>query len=380
MVRVLPFLMLLAATAASANPKDAPPPLVGTTEVLRIAPTDAFVDDAIASDGKRLVYVVSNGTASAMLHVWNGGDDRAVDISAVALHPVAIALVGERAFVVNDEDNKRTAALVELAERNKKPAGTVVYKIAAADHVTIDKGIAIVHRATATQAGTSHVVELYDIATGRRTGAGRPFELDASGANAKLDFRVNHWAAGMSRAIGIKGGEWNKKEDQRSPDIEATYDLVAGRFVATAPIVDLHEQRKRYEALAAAGGISDFVRPTWDRSELQLWRDGHPKSLALDQPLATYDLASLQVAIEPTGVWLALKVDPVNQDAVARKKADAEYFDVFRVEGDKATRKARFLAAGVRFRFGVHGDKLWLLERPSGSDRGGKTLAVYELK
>ena len=52
--------------------------------------------------------------------------------------------------------------------------------------------------------------------------------------------------------------------------------------------------------------------------------------------------------------WIALKVDPVNPDAVARKKADPEYLDIFRAGPDrKAVRKARVLATGVRHRFGV---------------------------
>jgi hypothetical protein len=84
--------------------------------------------------------------------------------------------------------------------------------------------------------------------------------------------------------------------------------------------------------------------------------------------------------LDGNDAWFALKVDPVNQDAVARQKADVEYLDVFRVDGGRATRKARFLAAGARYRFGTLGDKLWLLERSTGFDRGGKSLAIYDVK
>jgi hypothetical protein len=73
-----------------------------------------------------------------------------------------------------------------------------------------------------------------------------------------------------------------------------------------------------------------------------------------------------------------LKTDPVNPDAVARKKADPEYVDVFQAGPDgKAIRKARVLETGLRVRFGVAGARFWLLERSSGFERGGKTLTLY---
>jgi carotenoid cleavage dioxygenase-like enzyme len=105
------------------------------------------------------------------------------------------------------------------------------------------------------------------------------------------------------------------------------------------------------------------------------------KTVELDQPLASYDPKSLQGVINADGsAWVSFKVDPVNADAVARKKADPEYLDVFKVGADgKAVRKARVLGKGIRFRFGVIGDYFWLLERSPGSDRGGRALTLYSL-
>ena len=182
----------------------------------------------------------------------------------------------------------------------------------------------------------------------------------------------------MSRAYGIKGGEWNKKDDQRSPDVEATYDLVTGKFVELTKIENLFEQRKRYQQIADAGaGTLDFVR-IGDKG-LEQWRAGKPHPLELDQPFASYEPKSLVTVMAGDGSgWFALKVDPVNPDAVARKKADAEYLDIFKLTSDgKAVRKARILATGVRHRFGIAGDKFWLLERNNGFERGGKSIAVY---
>ena len=60
--------------------------------------------------------------------------------------------------------------------------------------------------------------------------------------------------------------------------------------------------------------------------------------------------------------WLVLKMDPVNAEAVARKKADPEYLDVFRVDGTgKAVRKGRVLDRTLNY--------------PAFSERLGRAVA-----
>jgi hypothetical protein len=366
--------------------------LVGANELMKITTPSGFVDDVVAYDNQRLAYVVADTSTKAELHVVQLGcakcveakQEIVVDVSPVTLRPTSLRLVGQRAFVIGaTEDGNQVAALVELASKTAKP----VYKLGPATHITLlardGKGPAAVavHKASATNVGTKHEVELIALETGKRIAKGRPFELDKDTAK-KLDFRVNHWSDGWTRAGGLKGGEWIKKENQRSPDTEATYDLLAGKFVDNKPIADLFEQRKRYQTLADAGGQLDFVRMKADNSGIEIWRRGVPGTVTLDQPLAQYDGKSLQGVINPDGTaWIALKVDPVNAEAVARKKADPEYLDIYRVGADgQATRKARILAKGIRHRFGVIDGYFWLLEKSTGFDRGGRTLTVYQMQ
>jgi hypothetical protein len=310
-----------------------------------------------------------------------------VDIKPFTLHPVALRLLGTRAFVIAaTEDGKFEAALVELTGTKAKPAGTLVYKLAPATHMTIitrdGKPRLSVHRAIASKTGVRHEVEIIALETGKRVTAGRPLELDTKDASATLELRVNHWSDGYTHAIGLKGGEWNKKENQRTPDVEATYDLVTGRFVDQHPIEDLFEQRKRYQTLADAHGELDFLRMAWDNSGVQVWHTGKLQAIALDQPITNYDFKSLQGVVNADGsAWIVLKTDPVNPAAVARQKADPEYLDIFKSGADgKAVRKARVLATGVRHKFGLAGDRFWLLERSSGFDRGGRNLTLYQFQ
>jgi len=374
--------LLGTASPAISQPKPAAT-LEGATEVAKLTTPAGFIDDAIAIDGDRIAYVVADSSSKAELHVLvlSTKAEQVVDVSAISLHPLAVTLVAQRAFVVGEgADGKQVAAMVDLVDRGKqKPAGTVLYKVAPATHITALPGKIAVHRVTTGAASTKHEVELLSIDNGRRLSS-RVLDL-ADNVEKKLDLRVNHWSEGYSKAHGLKGGEWDKKEDQRSPDTEATYDFATGKL-DKKKIDDLFEQRKRFQALADSNGTAslDFVRIGWDNKSLQAWRGGKLGKLELDQPLATYDIKSIQGIVLPDAVWVAAKVDPVNQAAVDRKKADAEYLDIFVARPDgAATRKARVPAQGIRHRFGVTPSGFWLVERNQTMERGGKSLTIYKL-
>jgi hypothetical protein len=375
----------------SADPKPGAPPLVHAIEVVKLSPPAGFIDDAVGGDDTKLAYVVSDGATRSELHVVTVDGSRpevVVDLSAVTLHPIDLPFVSaDNVFVIaDDEGGGQTGALVQLGAHDKKPAGTAQYRLGPAAHIQLitydGKRCVALHRTTAGKDGTRHAVELYNLTSGKRIAAGKPIELDAKGTDKSLELTVNHWANGMTQAIGIKGGEWDKKEDQRSPNTEATYDLITNRFTERKPITDLFEQHKRFQTLADVHGDTSFVRMTWDNTAIQVWRDGRPKQIELDQPLTNYDPKSLQGILSAvSGGRIALAVDPVNPDAVARKKADPAYFDIFDLDAaeTKATLRSRVLAPKSGFRFGTLGKRYWLLERSPSSERGGKSLAVYDI-
>lgn len=414
--------VVLWCAAVSATPKPTVPSLVGATKVEMLTAPTGFIDDAIAFDDTRFAYVVADGSQKTELHVLgtagtptgpaappgsgsgssanaNSGsaassaassNETIVDLSPITLHPLTLKLMGPRVFVTGvDANNAQVAALVELS------TGKPVYKLGPATNITVitrdGKPRVAIHRVT----GTKHEVELDSIETGKRDAAGHALELDATDTNKALDFHVNHWSDGWTKAYGMKGGEWDRKENQRSPNAEATYDLIAGKLIDRHPITDLFEQHKRFQVLeqAKADANLEFVRMSWDNASIVAWRAGKAQPIELDQALGQYDPKSLQGVLEPDGTtWIALKVDPVNPDAVARKKADPEYVDIFKAGSDgKAVRKVRVLAIGTTLKLGVLtksskvvrgsrvDDLIWLLERSPGFDRGGKSLAIYKL-
>lgn len=366
------------------------PQMVGANEVMKLTPSAGFVDDIVAFENQRLAYVVADTSTKAELHVVEFGcktcaDEKkeiVVDLSPVTLRPVSLKFVGQsRIFVVGaTEDSQQVGALIELA---KSPA-TPIYKVGPATHINVmareNAQRVVMHVAESTKAGMKHHIEIFALETGKRLQTTKPLDLEGN-HDKRLDLTVNHWTDGWTRAVGIKGGDWVKKENQRSPDTEAVYDLVAGKFIENKPIGDLFEQRKRFAVLADSNGTADFVRMTPNNQTIQVWRAGQLKTVELDQPLASYDPKSLQGIVNADGsAWIVLKVDPVNAEAVARKKADPEYLDIFKMGPDgKAVRKARILAKGIKHEFGVINEYFWLLERSTGFDRGGKSLTVYSL-
>lgn len=381
--------ILLASSAALAGtppvPARAPVPrLVGATEAQPLTASAGYIDDAIAFDATRLAYVVSDGQAKSELHlVTPGAPGAIVDLAPLTLHPLTIELLGTKAFVVGlDEHAEQVGALIDLTPAAKKP---IVYRVGPATNIGVIKRDGQRRIAQHQLEGTRHEIELDSIETGKRI-ALRGFELDQTETNKALDFHVNHWSDGWTKAYGLEGGEWDPKQNMRMPTVEATYDLVTGKISEKHPIGDLFEQRKRFQVLADAARETktasiDFVRLAWDNSGLVAWRAGRATPIELDQPLGQYDAKSLQGSIEADGsTWIALRIDPVNADAVARQKADPEYFDLFQAGPDgKAVRKMRVIASGLRFRFGVMRDKIWLLERSNGFDRGGTALRIYTI-
>src|SRR5687767_8948377 len=117
---------LTLAGSALAQVPPAAPPEVGMTEVLTFTTPSGFIDDVVAADAGRIAYVVADTASKAELHVYTHAtkQDQVFDLSALTLHPIAISLIGQRAFVIGREDDgTQIAGLVELVASGKKPAG-----------------------------------------------------------------------------------------------------------------------------------------------------------------------------------------------------------------------------------------------------------------
>jgi len=319
-----------------------------------------------------------------VVDVATGAEAATYDVGQVTLRPTTLELTAAGLVVIGADDTGRVVAgLVNSV-------GKVMWR-AAADRASVlmlggKRVLALVTR-TERGDGTTYTAEQRALATGRRIGKVRKLAVDETGRNKKLGFTVNHFLVGGTVAVGVKDGEWDRAENVRLPDVAATYDLMAGKagaFVRTEAITDLKQHAQRMAVLRTATNPDGFVRWSGDGTTVEHWHDGAGTALTLDQSTTLYAPGSLLSALPATGAaWLALTIDPTNVAAVARKRSDTPYFDLFEVNGGTATRRARLLATGKRFAFGVvptaGGTRLWVLERNAGMDRGGKALTIYSV-
>jgi hypothetical protein len=357
----------------------------GVTEVASFKPAKGFIDDPIAvGSAERLAFIETDAATFATLVVVEDGKPRArFGLPSATDVPVTLALLGDgdaaRVLVVSQAENgQQTGVLYDLAGKQVRRYGP------AADVTLIERGkkqwVALHKTQPGARNTVQHEVELVDLQTGKRRGAPRRFGVDRQRRSAELDFTVNHWLDGWTRAVGTKGGRWDARSNQRTPDVSAEYDVVDGRFVREDPIVDVVQHSKRFQVLAERADRALFVRISDDGTMPELWKRGEVETIVLDQPLPRYDGASISLAVDSAGAtWLGLRVDPVNREAVKRGRADVETLDIFRLRGDRATLRASLPVTKRRVRWGALGDVVWVVERNIGFDRGGTGLTLYRL-
>lgn len=387
---------LAAQPTKAAPPAQASPSLIGLELVKIIKPLRGFIDDPFMFDGAggRLVYV--NADAGYMaelitLDLTQGAVQLGkLDLSKVTTTPVDVRLVDDGYFVISRpaKDQPAKAALLDAK-------GTVKRSFGPADDIALIRRdgdmMVVAYSAAETIARGKDAPEIHHTITlsaldgKRRYGKPRVLVADDKGYVRKLDFRINHWAEGYTHAVGIKGGSWDAKEDQRSPDQEARYDLVTGVFSQRKDIADVIENAHLMRTLAEHGNEAEFLAVSQDLSRLELVTQSARTAIGLAEPLQRYDHKSLQYQPSHAGdgvFFFSLKIDPLNPEAAARKKADLEYMDLYeyRVGEAKATRRARILIVDKRrISWRASGEYWVLVPRLVGFDRGGKELQIYKL-
>lgn len=388
---------------ATAGPVRAQPPkvpkLVGMTQVKTIQPTTGFIDDPFAFDGAggRLLYVNADAGYLAELAVIDLSQGAVqlskVDISKFTTTPTAVRFVDQGFFVVSraSPTDKATAALLD-------GSGKVLRKFGPATDIALSsrdgQRVVVLYNRSEKKAGKrsragaqiTHTIEVVSLDKGRRIGKKAALVADDKGRVAKLDFRINHFEREYTRVVGIKGGTWDAKQNQRSPDHEAWYDAVTGVFEKRIEIADVMTHAYLMRARAGHQNQQEFLAVAEDLSSLDIVDHEKRQPIELAQPFGHYDPKSLVYQPTDDGLFVfSLTIDPVNKEAVARKRADPEYLDlyVYRSGDTKARRLARYLMDDKKKRTisWRATEEYWILvPRLIGFSRGGKELQIYRIE
>ncbi len=364
-----------------------------------VAPAKGFVDNPFAFNGAggRLAYVNADAAELCdvvVLDLALGTEVMRVPINAFTTAPLSVADVidGEH-FLVTARPSPDSAAITAAVLDRTGKVGKTYGPATDIAQITYDGDDALVvyNRAENTpkkgKPQATHTVEVFSLATGKRIGKRGTLVTDLAGFNEKLDFRVNHWAEGYTRAVGIKGGQYDKKEDQRSPDVEGWYDIPRSTFAKKIPIADVTEHTIRFQALAQHTNEPWFVEVKDELSGLVAYTgQAGPNTVELAEPWRHYLAKSF--VVQPPGVdgaiYFTLEIDPVHQEAVDRKRAAEKWIDLYKLPlgAPRATRVARLPIEddfpGMTWR--AREDVWAVLPRHIGFDRGGPKLIVYSTR
>jgi hypothetical protein len=387
----------LGGTRTSPRPKDRVPE--NAVVVQTVAPTRGFIDTPFAFNGAggRLVYVNTDAAELCEVVVLDlalGTEVMRLSTTAFTTAPLSVADVidGEHFLIAAHPTPDSDAVAAAVLDRT----GKVVRKFGPATdlvRITYDGEDSVVayHRSEKTpnkgKPEATHTVEVFALATGKRIGKKGVLVTDLAGFSQKLDFRVNHFAEGYTRAVGIKGGQYDKKEDQRSPDVEGWYDIPRATFAKKIPIANVTEHTTRLQILAQHPNESWFATVAQDLSGIVAYTgQSGPTPVELAESFKHYQAKSF--VAQPPGVdgaiYFTLEIDPVHQEAVDRKRAAEKWIDLYRLSAasPRATRVARLPVEddhpGVTWR--ARETEWAVLPRHVGFERGGPQLIVYSTR
>ncbi len=384
--------------------RKAPPPAMRVPEnaalMQTVAPAKGFVDGPFAFNGAggRIVYVNADAAELCEVVVLDlalGTEVMRLPITAFTTAPLSVADVidGEHFLVTARPDPESTAVVAAIVDKTGKvgkkfgPATDIVRLTYEGEDALVVYNRAEKPAPKKGQSKVTHTVEVFALATGKRIGKKGTLVTDLAGFSDKLDFRLNHWAEGYTRAVGIKGGQYDKKQDQRSPDVEGWYDVPRATFSKKISIADVTEHTTRFQVLAQHSNEAWFVMVKDELSGLVAYTgQAGPTPIELAESWRHYLAKSF--VVQPPGVdgviYFTLEIDPVHQEAVDRKRAAEKWIDLYKLPSGtaRATRVARLPIEddfpGMTWR--ARETEWAVLPRHVGLDRGGPRLLVYSTR
>jgi hypothetical protein len=215
--------------------------------------------------------------------------------------------------------------------------------------------------------------------------AGKPhaFRTDAAGELKSPPVRLIGFFDGYTRILGERAGAYDKAADVRDRPRKTVVDALTGKTLSEGEIADLVGWEVTGQLRRDHPGQSLFVDLNQDASGVDVidaMGKKFPAALAI--PFHLYDPKSLLVeeGPAPDRLTFGLAVDPLNPDAVKRRKPDLPMLDLYGADASngKVTLRGRvFTPRPVTYR--TRADTLVVLKRFKSFARGGDELQVFDL-
>ncbi|HEY0708109.1 MAG TPA: hypothetical protein VGG33_14995, partial [Polyangia bacterium] len=168
-----------------------------------------------------------------------------------------------------------------------------------------------------------------------RVGQARSVFISKGGELRDPPLKSASFIDGHSVVVGVSPGGYDKSGDVRVPDQAAAYDVLAGKLFFKSPIKDVMAWAASSELRRKFPGRSRFpiLAPDNRLFELVDWLGRHAP-IEMPVPLRYYDATTL-VELEDAGsgsLFFSLTTDPLHPEALARRKKDPAFFDLYWVQ------------------------------------------------
>jgi hypothetical protein len=231
-----------------------------------------------------------------------------------------------------------------------------------------------------------------------RVGPASSYVINKARELQKPPMKGVDWQNNYTEIIGLRPGEYDKARDIRLPDRAAVLDTTTGKWKWEADVGDVYAWAAAGDLRRKLPGRTLFPVFSPDTSIFDLVDyQGRRGALALPVPLRYYDATTLQDRQLPgSGALLfSLAIDPLHPEALARRKKDPSYLDLYWVAPDAAQAQGgagqgalkpkveRLLRAPMDDRpatWVAAGAHAAVLRKHKSFSRGGAQLEVFSLE
>jgi hypothetical protein len=233
-------------------------------------------------------------------------------------------------------------------------------------------------------AEATYAVTPYTLATLAPAGKGRVYKTEVTGELKAPPIRLIGFYDGYTRILGERPSAYDKAADVRGRPKRTVVDALSGKIESETEIADPVGWAITGQLRRDKPGQSLFVDLNQDGSGVDVidaMGKKMPASLAV--PFHLYDPRTLvfEEGPAPNHLTFGLAVDPLNPEAIKRKKAEMPMLDIYGADTAEGMVKARgrvFTPRPVTYR--VRARTLVVLKRFKSFARGGDEFQVFELR
>jgi|GEM_PF-4906797 hypothetical protein len=353
-------------------------------------PEKGFVDDAMAFDStKRFAYVHTDSAEFLRIELISLDTlkkERSIEIKDANRVPQALHFVADGTrllFIWMDSYEGKHGVMLFNTENGKllkelKPGAP--FRLIARDGKEV---LLRAHEKADNKGGTKVTVSTYNPKT-LRAGKVAKLTIAAGVSKSKPPLRLLYWGPGHLTMVGLQKGKYDRKKDMRLPDRALRYNLLSRKQEWALAPQDLVAWTRALNMRTNHPEQHRFLHVSDDRKTLHLVDAANTVSnLQTTGKWSLYEPKSLRQleAATSSELYFSLTVDPVNAEAVARKKADIERMDLYVIDGSgKTKRLGQVKTNNRRFSWSVGANHFSYLEKLKGFGRGGKSVSLFPVE